>query len=426
MDSDSVPGTMIKHKIDMNNTAYICMAVVALAACSTEATDMIHDPGHGIFMATAHDTRSKAILGAEGEDRRIPVLWESGDNIAIFGHDGNGSIYTAKEISGNKARFIYASQLSGNTRPAPSDEYTAIYPASACKDKTPSIINMPEVQAFTEEGIDRKALIMYAGGASGHDLEFLCGCGILRLNISSEASPVSITEIRAGANQDLSGPIGDFSSGDIIWKPGSSQGILGRIVTLDCGSGIASGHDGKSFYIAVPPGAYTNMIFQLHTSDDKYMVYAIPGMTTIAKGVITSFKLPLNAFYIKAHSIVHTGAEASAILGLEYILKCDSDKVSAQTGSKGAITLESRRTMIFSNGTADTSQCSWNALFSTDNGKTFSIKQPAMFKTFPQAGSGSIKMENLCYETGMTADSCIVRIIQPLSGKHTEIRFFTH
>lgn len=393
-----------------------------LSSCSV--TDTMPEHQEDTFLALIERTVSRTVLGEKDADGMFPVLWEDDDSILIFGDDGHGSVYKLDGASTDQARFIYDRNTRDNVRPAVSESYTAIYPASACAFRTASSVTMPQTQTFRDAGMDRNAFLMAAGHSTDRKLNFSCCCGIIRLVIKSEAD-MAVKEIRAGANQDMSGDIAKFTDGKLEWiKRAADTQHLGNVSVLDCPDGTVAGAAGKAFLIVVPPDSYTNLAFQIKKAGNGYAVYRIPGKISVARGEMVTFNIHEDAFFSRGVSSVESGAVFPALTGLEYTLDCGSGAVTAEAGKTGKFTLASYKTATSGDGSIEEEPCGWTVSFSTDGGQTFSSVIPPLFSGFTTSGSGSLSGEEISFVTAAEGQgNCTVRITQQASGKHQDMLF---
>lgn len=393
-----------------------------LSSCSVIGT--MPERQEDSFLALVERTASRTVLGEKDEDGMFPVLWEDDDSILIFGEDGTGSVYTMHGTPSDQARFIYDGHAEGNSRPAVSESYTALYPASACTSRAASSVTMPQIQSYRDAGMDRNAFLMTAGPSSDRKLNFSCCCGIIRLIIKSEED-MTVKEIRAGANQDMSGNIARFTDGELEWvKRAADTQHLGNVAVLNCPDGTVAGTAGKAFLITVPPDSYTNLAFQIKKAGNEYAVYRIPGKISVRRGEMVTFNIHEDSFFGRSGSAVESGAVFPALTGLEYTLDCGSDAIMAEAGKMGKFRLASYKTATSGDGSIEEGPCGWTVSFSSDGGQTFSNVVPPLFSGFTTSGSGSQSGENINFVTAADGDgSCTVRITQQASGKHLDMLF---
>ena len=393
-----------------------------LSSCSVTGT--MPERQEDTFLALVERTVSRTVLGEQDADGMFPVLWEDDDSILIFGEDGHGSIYTMDGTPSDQARFIYDGHSEGNSRPAVSESYTALYPASACTSRDASSVTIPHTQSYRDACMDRNAFLMSAGPSSDRKLNFSCCCGIIRLVIKSEED-MNVKEIRAGANQDMSGNIARFTDGKLEWvKRAADTQHLGNVAVLDCPDGTTAGAAGKAFLIAVPPDSYTNLAFQIKKAGNGYAVYRIPGKISVGRGEMVTFDIHEDAFFSRSGPAIESGADFPALTGLEYTLDCGSDAVTTEAGKTGKLTLASYKTATSGDGSIEEEPCGWTVSFSTDGAQTFSSAVPPLFSGFTTRGSGSLSGEEISFVTAADVDgSCTVRITQQASGKHQDMLF---
>lgn len=385
--------------------------------CRQEEADIEPVPACTEFYASLDRNIISKIQIGQGESS-YPVLWESGDRIAIFGGTAqeHASIYRTDDGNSSVARFRYDRSLPANIYPESSDFYTAIYPASAERYGEEISFLLPAIQTYNKDGIGKEAWPMVGTGNSGC-LSFTGVCGILKIRLHGTETDFSIDKISAGALQNIGGAKCRYSpTGKPVWEiPPAKDGTTGKTVILDCsGSCPEPCPEGTDFYISMPPGRYTDLSFQIKTSDNRYYIYSIPGTTEIARNTMFLLDLPVQAFTNIPDSYLESGQKCVKVIGMEYAFS-----VAQQISENGEhhLIVRSFRTTELKDRPQIIEGSGWKAFFSTDGGATFSSIEPSFLNGIETSGQGSHEGEYLYYTIDSGSPECIIRFVQDISGK---------
>lgn len=255
---------------------------------------------------------------------------------------------------------------------------------------------------------------------------FRYSAAAIRVRLYSLTKNIPMQELRIGARQDMSGGAGKIEDKGIItwYNTGNEDSIFGNIVRVRIGgntegnanedtdenaTGMAeiTTNDTISLTISVPPGEYSNLVFQIQDVEGNWRSYFVPGSKTLAQGTLTSFTLPCEAFS-SADGPIEKGQHFSPQITMEYKL------TAAHDADKHTISVESCREEKFADGRILTTNIPWTTEFSIDEGQSFSKSVPPDI-----FGSLDIGGTRINYTTAVTAGtgSCIVRIRQAVSGK---------
>ncbi len=160
----------------------------------TNSNEIDNDIDDGIICRISDWNQiTKVELGNWESVSSCPVLWNSGDRIAILCDDGTRSSYITESDKTQEARFRYNNNLQDNSRLSISDRYLSLYPYEAWD--TDGTILIPSTQTFEPTSGNRLFFPMVAIGNSTRSLEFSGICGILRLKcLTSSGATASETE----------------------------------------------------------------------------------------------------------------------------------------------------------------------------------------------------------------------------------------
>lgn len=273
------------------------LSLVAVAACVKEPVPA--EPNNqtitsSTFTATTEPATKTALSGNDTEG--YSILWQDGDRIQIADNAGHAGQY-ATSSTGEKADFSFVSDTGTEAVTGP---YQAWYPASLYNGGTPTL---PATQRYMTGNIAESPMYASSGSKS---LEFKNLCGIIRLNLKTDDSDVSVKSISLSAAQGMSGVYSLNGDAAVI-----NSGTSG--VTLDCGSGVALGNTDVPFHISVPAGTYTNLAIMVTTTDgicqtrtlksDKSVVVSRSGITDLT---LSFNDLKNNARNLSAYETANT------------------------------------------------------------------------------------------------------------------------
>lgn len=360
---------------------------------------------------------------------KIPLMWEAGDRIRIFGTGSSaGSTYVTYDSGTKTAKFKYDETVRDNVRLHCGEIFTAMYPAeylpSGRAVTFPGQITIP----YPEKNNSHMPMLGYGGRKS---MTFRYSAAAIRVRLYGLTKSIQMQELRIGARQDMSGEAGKIEdNGTITWSnTGNEDSIFGNIVRVRIGGdtdgnanestdGNATGmaeittNDTISLTVSVPPGEYSNLAFQIQDADGNWHSYSVPGSKTLAQGTLTSFTLPHEAFS-SADGPIEKGRLFYPQITMEYKLTAAHDE------DKHMISVESCREEKFADGRLLTTDIPWTTEFSIDEGQSFSKSVPSdIFGNFDISGTGISYTAAASAGTG----SCIVRIRQAVSGKTQDIR----
>lgn len=198
-------------------------------------------------------TRTTLVENGEG----YTINWVAGDRISV----SNGSAVALYEASAGGSTTTEFKPV-GN--PLSGSSFTAVYPETLFEGI------LPATQTYAGNDI----IGMPMAGSCGDDpaqLIFSPASGIVRIQVATGQSGVSLSAVKLSADQPMSG------------SAVLSNGILGVTegsgVTLDCGEGVAIGAQAKPFLIHIPAGSYTGLQITLVATDGKEAVVTLSDAT---------------------------------------------------------------------------------------------------------------------------------------------------
>ena len=263
-------------------------ALVMLAAASCEKNEVLPEgntEGKVVTLkASINNGETKTSLGAQGTDRKYPVLWTLADNDTDREADAiaviqNGIVYKFNLVSvddNGQGTFELDAQENENEFDK-NGEIKAFYPYAGVTCNGGTIkYNIPDTQVYVEKSFGNGASPMAAYRAAGNNeaLDFQNLFGALKLQIKGmEGEKVQSIEIRSSYNiagearfelEETEGGVQEF-----VLRVASLDGT--SCVTLDCENynGGVSIQELTSFLIALHPDATELKVF-IHTDKASY------------------------------------------------------------------------------------------------------------------------------------------------------------
>lgn len=290
-------------------------AVVALASmfsvsCSSDL-DEITKPSNGsnntstsgitklnASISQEESMATKAVLGAKGSNGVYPITWEVGDQLAVSNTQTSPSVFSA-EFAGGNTEFVLSSgdaPINAKTTGAIS----AFYPAGMVTGFIDGkyVVNLPEVQRYTEGSFDKEAYLMGAyttvsESAPNPNLEFKSLCSVLDLRVTSSYD-TRVKRIVISSTSPLTG------KGEVTLKADTKELTMASdantSVILDCGeTGVqVTAGTPKNFYVVVPSQDYENLRINVETTDGKFQIFNNTTKITLAKAKLAPVSLVYN------------------------------------------------------------------------------------------------------------------------------------
>ena len=199
----------------------------------------------------------------------LSVIWLAGDQIRVYNAaNPSGVVFTLDPASAGSASGSFVGDEISGTGP-----YYAVYPASAGGVLSGSSlgISLPETQAWANASFGNGANPAVAYAADLEDLPFKNVCGVLNLRLTGSATLSGVRLYTAGAERLCgSGYIDmDYGVDGPVLNLTGDENILtdSRVLTLDCGTGVALSGSALDFRIVVPAGTLASG-FHVEIIDD--------------------------------------------------------------------------------------------------------------------------------------------------------------
>ncbi len=465
-----------------------------ICSCSTEPDEIFSKGQHDVENANCSDNEftcrlsdwdqsTKVELGDWKSVSNCPVLWNSGDRIAILCDDNTRSSYITENDKMQEARFRFNDNLPDNKRLSVSEKYIGLYPEDAWSSDGALLI--PSTQSYTMttyESFSGKTdsdwadsneayswnkifFPMIAYGDKTRTLEFSGVCGILRLNCrtaTGNATDVTITEVAIYANQKIGNVrmlYSEMCNDDIERTKRDNENTESSELVRKIKEGSeldnerlerADKNTGKTGSIceqAAQDAEATNMIelklseaITLTEDGTDFLFTVPPGEYTGLKfqltlsdgrflicpvsGGIRICRNVMNSFTLPIEAFFLSDKS------VEELVATDNRLVSLEytfglsesetTASSGKFYVSSYRSYVFSDGSEWISDIDMDASFSIDGGTTFRETIPSILSEFVIDKTSDTK-SSVTYTLSDEADSCIVCLQQSLSGKKLNV-----
>ena len=251
----------------MKKNLFIIVMALGAIACSREelpSTDRNAQPSleqstMTIIACTESSNDTKTALIGNDTDG-YDVVWSEGDEIMVGGFGGN--LFRLYEGAGKtSATFLYTGTGSCSLA---DDEYDTFYRMGST--------TLPTKQKYypdnTIKSSPMHAKVTISGGkpepAQFHNL-----CGLLRLKIKEKEvnDYIEVSQIKISSDQPMAGQF-DIVDYAAVMK---SEDVF-NYITLDCtneGNNVPLTTDGVDFYIALPAGTYSNVVFEVTNKNES-------------------------------------------------------------------------------------------------------------------------------------------------------------
>ena len=271
---------------------YIILSFCAVAALFASCQkDNLTGSTFTATIEQCNDSKTKTAL-----DGSI-LKWEAGDQVFIMNERNYFGIYRAHEGGSTTTTFIFQPNASNTGMdidvgdpeascynedyPQPY-QYMAIYPADIV-DLAAGGIHLPATQVTTDGTL--RGFPMYAESQT-RELRFKNAFGLLKLHLDKPNT--NITSISVTADRVINGLFVidnnvDWSSVGVPTLIYAEDGSGTNTVTLQCGTGNGiSIHDGKDFYIYLPPASdYSNLTINMTNSEGGFCSLTSSASVTI-------------------------------------------------------------------------------------------------------------------------------------------------
>ena len=270
-------------------------AVLLSASCSQIIEDVKSEGAEAVIATIGQETRTS--IGEE-EDGARKVLWSEGDRIILSAGTASNlkAIYKAADYGSATAAFIPedASKTvdfsAGIIAGYPVEEMYIGKPDG----NTELYFTIPSEQHYVSGSFDEGAMPMISDVAYEPVLNFHNAAGVLRLNLSSESSAISIASITITTSEYISGECGYIPNSKKIFFDDSM--ICSNQVSLICDGGVKISSSPVPFYIVVPHQTYSDMSICVTTTDGKQQTFRMKSgkEISIKRSTITTIPLLLN------------------------------------------------------------------------------------------------------------------------------------
>lgn len=288
------------------NVIALALAITSITACNTIELEVInHNSEEGIFEFSAM-TESAATKTTVGENGGVyEVKWASGDKIAIS-DDTNVGIYSTTSTE-SEGTFSFS---SGTAVTGPA--FKAYYPADNY-NKTTGVYTLASSYTLGKGVFPKSAL--YAE-SDDTNLSFVNLLGFIKLNVKGTDTVKKIKQVVVTADQGLAGPITVTADASAFKAVASSEN---NRLTVSCSGSYQTLYQGFTFIIPVPAGSYTNLKFEIQSTNvltDGFATKTANKAIVVERSKITTINLNNVSFDV---------AEGAGTEADPYLLKSEED-----------------------------------------------------------------------------------------------------
>lgn len=226
------------------------------------------------FTAEPEHKSTKTHLEPNSTDRIFEVIWDSDDDIMVYGDDESNGIYTNTEVyddNNNQVAHFSGSGVTGTN-------YYSFYPASIASSQSTFIL--PETQTYrarTNGYVYNYPMYAQESGSTHLYFKNLCSLCILRIKGTTGTVINKVTVV------DPSDPVGEPIAGEFsVTCSGSTQNNNPTVTAinptgktiLDCTSSpVTLTNDISLFYVYLPPSEHKWLLIGVE--------YIMPGETEV-------------------------------------------------------------------------------------------------------------------------------------------------
>lgn len=263
-------------------------------ACSSIVEESIK-PESDIVTASI-STETRTAIGSE-TGRGHKVVWSEGDRILISTGALKSQQATYRAVSHGSSTASFALEKGSNTIDFKGGAIAG-YPVDGMYIGKPGAdlyFTIPVEQNYVEGSFDEGAMPMISDVAYEPVLNFHNAASVLRINLSTGLSDISVEDITITSSE--------FISGDCIYSPQS--GVISfdvstassNSVSLKCGDGVKISSAPTPFYIVVPHQTYTEMSICVTTSDKLQQTFRMKSgkEINVKRSTITTIPLTIGA-----------------------------------------------------------------------------------------------------------------------------------
>ena len=266
------------------------VTIISLVAVSCDKEEHLHNNQKDIILhASISNSSTRTSLGNNDNDQ-YPVLWTSGDQIAVVQGD---AIFKFNLIEGDgttTGTFKLDRNSSGKAEFSENELYTAIYPFSAIKKEENLVYTAPAIQHYVNNSFETGVSPMYAYNGTASGITFANIFSILKLNIKGVAGE-KVQKIQVGSNMPLAGDVQ-------LESPAFSYQNSAYNITLNCGEGVDIS-EAEDLHHVIPPHSAMQLAIVITTNKGSYYKAATSNVAMTAGNILSM-------------SVIDLGGEGSA------------------------------------------------------------------------------------------------------------------
>ena len=272
---------------------YLCSAIAAalLTACQENEALVTITPTETIgteatISATIEEEGTTRTHLSESNNGKRQVLWDQGDNVAVFYGYNKASKFTVKSGENTKDAQFSTKKIEKGT--GAIDHYVGLYPYDAdatIEAKTESTYTtytitttFPEKQTYAENTYGVGAAPMMAVSTSNSSLSFKNMCTSVKINLKGTQKVSRIEIISLDEDKPIAGkfkytlPQQYFDFEDRI-KIAPVMGEAVNMITLDCGEGVQlNAETATGFIFTMPPREFDDdeLLFRVYYAEGGF------------------------------------------------------------------------------------------------------------------------------------------------------------
>ena len=258
--------------------------IISLVAVSCDKEEHLPNNQKDIILhASISNSSTRTSLGNK-DNNQYPVLWTSGDQIAVVQGD---AIFKFDLIGGDgttTGTFKLDRNSSVEVEFSENESYTAIYPYSAIKKNGNLIYEAPAIQQYVNNSFKAGVSPMYAYNGSALGMTFSNIFSILKLNIKGVAGE-KVQKIQVGSNMPLAGDV-QLGSSAFTYQNSAYN------ITLNCGAGVDISQ-AEDFVIVIPPHSAIQLAIVITTDKGSYYKAATSDVEMTAGNILSMREIDL-------------------------------------------------------------------------------------------------------------------------------------
>lgn len=220
-------------------------ALIALVSCQKRGDLNLPENQNKMRVMAAIDNGGQTKTTAQAEGDVTKVLWAEDDAFAMSVKGGDFAKFVLASGAGSQVGTF---EPEGAVAEGESTGYVAYYPYAAgityAEGKLG--VNFPAEQSYTANSIAAAPMVAIS---ETEDLRFVNVASLVKITLQGDATIKKIT--LTGNNDDVLAGAAEVTVGETPVLT-LAAGADAKVITLDCGEGVALTEEGVDFYFALP------------------------------------------------------------------------------------------------------------------------------------------------------------------------------